>query len=76
MGKPLAATRWQTVDQTAVRAHAGQSQLIDWVGHFESRPVLYLVHGELSKSEALANAISDRLDWEAHIPEQGEHIAF
>ena len=27
-------------------AHAGQSQLLDWVGHFAHRPALYLIHGE------------------------------
>ena len=30
-------------------AHAGQSQLIDWVSNFENRPELYLVHGETEK---------------------------
>ena len=31
-------------------AHAGQSQLIDWVSHFDHHPELYLVHGELEKN--------------------------
>ncbi|MBE1104298.1 MBL fold metallo-hydrolase, partial [Escherichia coli] len=34
-------------------AHAGQSQLLDWVGHFAHRPALYLIHGEREKMEAL-----------------------
>lgn len=55
-------------------AHAGQSQLLDWVGHFAHRPALYLVHGEREKMEALQGAIRERLDWDAEIPEPGERI--
>ncbi|UAW97611.1 MBL fold metallo-hydrolase [Halopseudomonas nanhaiensis] len=57
-------------------AHAGQSQLIDWLSHFNTRPQVYLVHGELSRSEALAQAVETRLGWPAHIPELGESISF
>jgi metallo-beta-lactamase family protein len=56
-------------------AHAGQSQLIDWVSHFENKPELYLVHGELEKSVALQHALRDQLDWDSIIPEPGEQIA-
>ena len=55
-------------------AHAGQSQLLDWVGHFAHRPALYLIHGEREKMEALQGAIRERLDWDAEIPEPGERI--
>lgn len=56
-------------------AHAGQSQLLDWVKHFDHRPELYLVHGELEKMQALQQALRERLDWVANIPEPGEQIA-
>ncbi|SFH81789.1 metallo-beta-lactamase family protein [Pseudomonas guineae] len=56
-------------------AHAGQSQLIDWVSHFEHHPELYLVHGELEKTQALQQALRERLNWIANIPEPGEQIA-
>ena len=56
-------------------AHAGQSQLIEWVNHFKARPELYLVHGELEKMHALQQALADRLGWEARIPEPGDRIA-
>lgn len=56
-------------------AHAGQSQLLDWVRHFDHRPELYLVHGELEKMQALQQALRDRLQWIANIPEPGEQIA-
>ncbi|WP_422911613.1 MBL fold metallo-hydrolase RNA specificity domain-containing protein [Pseudomonas sp. MAC6] len=56
-------------------AHAGQSQLLDWVSNFEHHPELYLVHGELEKMQALQLALRERLDWIANIPEPGEQIA-
>jgi metallo-beta-lactamase family protein len=56
-------------------AHAGQSQLLDWVSHFEHHPELYLVHGELEKMQALQLALRERLNWIANIPELGEQIA-
>ncbi|MFT6464146.1 MBL fold metallo-hydrolase RNA specificity domain-containing protein [Halopseudomonas sp.] len=57
-------------------AHAGQSQLIEWLSQFERSPEIYLVHGELEKSQLLAAAIKARLGWQANIPEPGEQIAF
>ncbi|SDN35178.1 MBL fold metallo-hydrolase RNA specificity domain-containing protein [Pseudomonas jinjuensis] len=56
-------------------AHAGQSQLIQWVGHFEQKPELYLIHGEREKMDTLQAAILDRLSWRANIPEPGDRIA-
>lgn len=56
-------------------AHAGQSQLLDWVSHFTHHPELYLVHGELEKMQALQQALRERLNWIANIPEPGEQIA-
>lgn len=57
-------------------AHAGQTQLIDWVKHFDHRPELYLIHGEREKMLALQQALRERLGWAANIPEPGEQIAF
>lgn len=56
-------------------AHAGQSQLIDWVSHFDHHPELYLVHGELEKMQTLQLTLRERLNWIANIPEPGEQIA-
>lgn len=56
-------------------AHAGQSQLIDWVSHFDHHPELYLVHGELEKMKVLQSELKRRLNWDANIPEPGEQIA-
>ncbi len=55
-------------------AHAGQNQLLDWVQHFDHRPELYLVHGELEKMRVLQQVLKQRLDWNATIPEPGEQI--
>lgn len=55
-------------------AHAGQSQLIDWVSHFDHHPELYLVHGELEKMKVLQSELKRRLNWDANIPEPGEQI--
>ncbi|PTU75388.1 MBL fold metallo-hydrolase RNA specificity domain-containing protein [Pseudomonas mangrovi] len=56
-------------------AHAGQSQLVDWVKNFDHRPELYLVHGEFEKMQILQQRLRDELHWEANIPEPGEQIA-
>ncbi|MDA7087400.1 MBL fold metallo-hydrolase [Pseudomonas sp. SA3-5] len=56
-------------------AHAGQSQLLDWVSHFDHHPELYLVHGELEKMQVLQQTLRERLNWIANIPEPGEQIA-
>src|SRR5690554_899352 len=56
-------------------AHAGQSQLIEWASHFENRPELHLIHGELDKMEILQSEFKKRLDWDANIPELGDRIA-
>ncbi|MDP3846559.1 MAG: MBL fold metallo-hydrolase [Pseudomonas sp.] len=56
-------------------AHAGQSQLLDWVKHFEHHPELYLVHGELEKMQALQQVLHEKLNWIANIAEPGEQIA-
>ena len=56
-------------------AHAGQSQLLNWADHFNPRPELHLVHGELEKTLALQGALRHRLGWEANIPEPGDRIA-
>ncbi|GAB3269541.1 MBL fold metallo-hydrolase RNA specificity domain-containing protein [Parahaliea aestuarii] len=57
-------------------AHASQSQLIDWLGHFQGvKPRLFLVHGEQDAKQALSEALS-RLGWKARIPHLGETIDF
>ena len=49
-------------------AHADQDDLLEWVGHFESKPRVFVVHGEATASETLAKRINERFNLEAHIP--------
>lgn len=56
-------------------AHAGQSQLLDWVSHFTSQPHVYLVHGEADALFALRDALSERLGIRADVPAEGTSLA-
>ena len=55
-------------------AHADQNDLIDWVSHFESNPQVFLVHGEATASQALAQEIERRLNLRVHIPSWKERL--
>ncbi len=56
-------------------AHAGQAQLMDWLGHFENRELkVFLTHGEYSAQQVLAGLIKERLGIEAAIPDYLEEI--
>jgi metallo-beta-lactamase family protein len=57
-------------------AHASQSQLIDWLSHFQGKkPRLYLVHGEEGAKLALQQAANSK-GWQAEIPTLGQQIDF
>jgi metallo-beta-lactamase family protein len=53
-------------------AHAGQTGLINWYNHFQSRPPLVLVHGEPSAQATLRDKIRDEYAAPVHIAELGE----
>ncbi len=57
-------------------AHAGQSQLIDWLGRFKSveKTGLFLIHGEYTAQQALAALIRERFGIEAAIPDYLEEV--
>jgi len=57
-------------------AHAGQSDLLNWVGHFRTRPRVMLVHGEPESLKVLKEKLLADLKLQAHIPHQGETISF
>ena len=57
-------------------AHASQSQLLEWLSHFESsQPRLFLVHGEEAAKRALKRAVEAR-GWQATIPTLDQTIEF
>lgn len=56
-------------------AHAGQDQLLDWLGNFRSPKMqLFLVHGEFSAQTRLAAVIREKLGFSVSIPEYLEEI--
>lgn len=69
------AVRAQVHTLGGFSAHAGQSQLLNWISHFENSPELYLIHGETEKMHVLQTKIKEQLGWDANIPELGDRIA-
>ena len=57
-------------------AHAGQRDLIDWLGHFDNAPKVVLVHGEPVALEALAQKLWDDKNIKALIPSLGQSLVF
>jgi metallo-beta-lactamase family protein len=56
-------------------AHAGQSQLIDWLSHFQTDNMqLFLVHGEQSTQQVLADIIKKRFKFQVFIPDYLEEV--
>jgi metallo-beta-lactamase family protein len=51
-------------------AHAGQSQLLEWLGHFGNKAMqVFLIHGEYTAQQILADLIRERFGFEVHIPD-------
>lgn len=57
-------------------AHAGQSELIDWISHFKTDPRVMLVHGEPEALEVLAYKLKADKGIKAEIPYTGQTIHF
>jgi metallo-beta-lactamase family protein len=56
-------------------AHAGQSQILDWLGHFQTRDMkIILIHGEYKAQQVLAGLIRERWGCQVCIPEYLEEI--
>jgi metallo-beta-lactamase family protein len=55
-------------------AHADQNDLLEWTGHFESNPKVFLVHGEPSASDSLGAKIKERLGLDVYIPKWKERL--
>jgi metallo-beta-lactamase family protein len=56
-------------------AHAGQSQILDWLGHFQTPSMkVILIHGEYAAQQTLAKLIRQRLGCEVYIPDYLEEI--
>jgi metallo-beta-lactamase family protein len=55
-------------------AHADQNDLLQWIGHFESNPQVFLVHGEDTASAVLATKIREQFNLVTHIPRWREGL--
>ncbi|MGD8386901.1 MAG: MBL fold metallo-hydrolase [Desulfobacteraceae bacterium] len=56
-------------------AHADQADLMTWASHFaESKPRVFVVHGETTASQALAEKLKADLGLEAHVPKWKERL--
>jgi metallo-beta-lactamase family protein len=49
-------------------AHADQNDLLEWVGHFETRPRVFLIHGEPAACQALGDKIKEIYHLDTHVP--------
>lgn len=60
---------------SGLSAHAGQSELLRWVGSGETPPrTIFVTHGEPKASEGLAELLRDKFGSRVAIPEYGERF--
>lgn len=51
-------------------AHAGQSEMLEWLKHFTTKTMkVFLVHGENKKQRTLAKLITETFGLDVHIPD-------
>ena len=56
-------------------AHADQTALMDWLGHFRRPPgQTWVVHGEPLSAHALREAIERRLQWRSSVPQAAQTV--
>ena len=56
-------------------SHAGQSQLLDWLGHFRTKGLqVFLIHGEYTAQQELAGLIRSRFGLPVSIPDYLDEI--
>ncbi len=59
----------------AFSGHAGQDDLMAWLGSMQGKPVkVILVHGEAETQKDFAKLITERFGFEVHIPEYMEEL--
>lgn len=57
-------------------AHAGQDELVEWIGAFTSNPQIALVHGETLSMQALASRLEKEKGIVCHLPAQNDSVTF
>ncbi len=64
--------RAQIHNMEGFSAHAGRSELVDWLEHFEQLPQrIFVTHGEESASISFAELVREKFGVEAVVPEHG-----
>lgn len=53
-------------------AHADQSELLDWLSSFDTKPLIFINHGEAETSLIFSKIVKERLGLETIIPKEGE----
>lgn len=67
---------WAKVETVhGLSGHADRDDLLGWLGGFSRPPrQVYVVHGEPGPTARLAEAVRDRLGWDARVPADGETV--
>lgn len=56
-------------------AHADQKDLLDWVSNFkESKPKVFVIHGEPASSQAFADKVKNNFGFEVRVPTWRERL--
>ncbi|MBI5345319.1 MAG: MBL fold metallo-hydrolase [Deltaproteobacteria bacterium] len=55
-------------------AHAGQSELMEWLSALDNSPKVFLVHGEKKASETFGELVREKLGLDACRPKDGETV--
>ncbi len=53
-------------------AHADQKELIEWLSSFESRPEVFIVHGEENVALDFEKIVQEKLGFVTHVPHKGD----
>ncbi len=52
----------------AMSAHADQAGLLDWLGEVQTKPKVFLIHGENEPADELRIKIAERYKWDVCVP--------
>lgn len=67
--------RAQVESIDGLSAHADQSEILRWLGGFESAPEkTYIVHGEDNPAHALAQLVTERLGWSTEVARDAQTV--
>ncbi len=67
--------RAEIVSDEEFSVHADSSELMDWLLQIPEPPeTVYLVHGELTAAQALADRIRHETGWTVAVPRLGERV--